>query len=305
MSIRSVLFAAGLGTRLLPYTAVLPKACLPILDVPLGAFGLSALSAVSSPVLVNVSHLADVVETELGRWGDPLFFKEAPEPYGTAGTLVALRPRLSETFVTWNSDLLADVDLPELLATHHSSSALATLAVTAVTEAADLHVSDGRVTRFINRRAEPQASEHRFIGVAVYERSALDMIPPGLPRGLGETVFPRLVAERQLAVHVNKGYATDVGTPGRYLGASLDALYGRAPAAPGGAWPGRVVEVPEGRAYVGPGANMAEGSLGDGAIVLAHASVARGAKVERSIVWPGTLVPSGTHLLNQIHPPNY
>jgi hypothetical protein len=43
MSLGSVLFAAGHGTRLRPLTERLPKAAVPLLDIPLGAFGLAAL----------------------------------------------------------------------------------------------------------------------------------------------------------------------------------------------------------------------------------------------------------------------
>ena len=79
-----------------------------------------------------------------------------------------------------------------------------------------------------------------------------------------------------------------MGTPTRYLEASLDLLAGRGPAPPGGRWPGDAVA----GVYVGPRARV-EGTLGPGAIVLAGASVATSAHVERAIVWPSEDVPPG------------
>jgi NDP-sugar pyrophosphorylase family protein len=50
--------------------------------------------------------------------------------------------------------------------------------------------------------------------------------------------------------------------------------------------------------YRGPHTEAGPGTLGEGAIVLAGAVVEDGAHVERSIVWPGEIVPSGTYLSN-------
>lgn len=96
-------------------------------------------------------------------------------------------------------------------------------------------------------------------------------------------------------MHVHERYSLDVGTIDRYLTASLDVLYERA-ARPPRSLPGKVVEVPGGRAYIGPNAQVDNDSLGSGAIVLANATVEPGARVEDSIVWRDEHVPSGTEI---------
>jgi hypothetical protein len=61
-------------------------------------------------------------------------------------------------------------------------------------------------------------------------------------------------------------------------------------------WPGRVIEVPGGQAYIGPGAETQEDSVGPGAILLRCSSVSPGALVRGAVVWPGETVPTRSHL---------
>ena len=292
MEIGSVLFGAGRGKRLRPLTDRIPKPALPLLDVPVGAWGLAGLVRVAPPVVVNASHLADrLLEAleglDLRGWQAVV---EAPEAYGTGGTLAALRDQVSERVVTWNGDLLTDLDPGDLVATHTASGAAATLAVMEVASGADLRLAAGSVAGFVDRRREPEIAGARFMGAAVFERSALSRLPSTRPAGLGETLLRDLADSGDLAVHVFSGYWTDIGTPEAYLAASLDLLYGRAPSAPV-ALPGQIVDVQGGRVYVGPGASVEVDSLGPGAIVLSSAHIDAGTRIENAIVMPdGTIV---------------
>lgn len=303
MKISSVLFAAGRGQRLLPLTDWNPKPALPLLDVPLAAWGLAALARHAAPVVVNVSHRADQVLAALGRTGIHGWkpFVEAPEAYGTAGTLRALRDRSGSRVVTWNGDVLADLELPDLLSSHQDSRASATLVVRKVSTAADLSLDGDAVAGFIDRRVDPDASGARFLGIAVFERNALKRLPDERPAGLGETLLRDLAESGDLNVHVAEGYARDVGTPSQYLEASLDVLSGAAPRPPV-VLPGRVVESRGGTAYLGPETRAPLESLGPGAILLRGSGVQAGARVTNTVVMPDCVVPAGRDLSNTIWP---
>ena len=229
-SVRSVLLCAGRGTRLQPLTDSVPKAALPVAGVPLAAWGLASLGSVGGTV-VNVSHLGELVVDALRPYGSFDVLVEEPEPFGTAGTLVELRDKVGERVVTHNGDLISDVVIGSLMRTHVESGCLGTVAVVRVTEAADLREDGVKVTTFIDRRRR-NADGARFIGVAVWEREALELLPTRRPVGLGETLFPSLVERGSLAVHVHEGYALDVGTPERYRRAEQDVLAGIAPPPP-------------------------------------------------------------------------
>ena len=281
--IASILFAAGRGERLLPLTDLIAKPALPLLDVPLGVWGLEALSS-SRPTVVNVSHLPDTVTKVLGESPAIEYLLEEPEPYGTGGTLAALRERVDERIVCWNADMLTDLSVADLLSTHKKVGATATIAVTSTSSLADFVVQGTRASELIDRRVSDRPGS-RYIGAAVFERAALELLTAGRPLGLTSGLLRPLLERGELAVHDHDGYSLDVGTIDRYLTASLDVLYERGPRPPI-PLPGQVVEVDGGRAYVGPNAEVDRTSLGPGAIVLGDAAAAHRAHVENAIVWP-------------------
>jgi NDP-sugar pyrophosphorylase family protein len=295
------LLAAGRGERLRPLTDVLAKPALPVLDLPLGAWGLSALERSFPPVVVNVSHLAETVVSALGLdrpGGTVRAMLEAPEPLGTGGTLRALRDEVADRLVVWNADSLCDVDLGEVLRAHEVSGAAATIAVTSVSKEADFEVAGTRVTKLIDRR-EVSAPGARFIGVAVYERSALSLLSDAVPLGATEGLLMPLLERGELHAYEHQGYSLDVGTPARWSEANQHVLNGKAPPPPVEP-PGDIVEVPGGRAYAGPGVGAEVESLGPGAILLAGSAADAGAYITNSVVWPAERVPAGTELMDAI-----
>ena len=298
----SILLSAGRGKRLRPLTERVAKPALPLLDVPLGAFGLAALLRAAAPVLINVSHLPDTITAALGAVLPPSLgweaFVEPEEAFGTGGTLAALAGRVADTVVVHNGDLVGTIAMGELLRDQLRFGTGATLVARPVERGADLEVEAGRVVSFVDRRTTDRAG-WMYLGVAAMSREAIAAIPDRKPLGLGESVFAPMAARGELRVHPHQGCAVDVGTPERFLTASLDLLNGREPEPPI-PFPGRIIDVDGGRAYVGPDARAEESSLGPGSIVLAGATVAPGAALRRCIVWPGEGVPPNADLADLI-----
>lgn len=295
MTVTGILLAAGRGERLRPLTDLLPKPALPLLDVPLGAWGLCNLAEATDEVVVNVSHLADHVVGALASFGAFDVLDEGPVPWGSAATLAAVAGRSGETVVVVNSDVVSGVSATALLAAHRRSGRMATVAVKKVASGADFTTEGSRATAFIDRRARPAGSGVAYLGLAAFESSALELLPRRRPAGLAEFLLRPLVEKGELQVHPVDGYALDVGTTGRFLTASADLLEGRAPPPPAPV-PGELVELAGGRAYLGPEATADEESLGPGAVVLAGAVLHQGSYVSDAVVWPDSEVPSDARI---------
>jgi mannose-1-phosphate guanylyltransferase len=85
----AMILAAGQGTRLLPFTAVNPKPCIPFLSVPLGAYSLSLIDHLKiDRLVVNTHHLPLQIEqlfkSQHPNWKE-LFFTYEPELLGSGG----------------------------------------------------------------------------------------------------------------------------------------------------------------------------------------------------------------------------
>lgn len=283
-SITAVVFAAGRGTRLLPITETLPKPLVPILDVPLIDLALSAVRAVTDDIIVNVSHLSEMLSRHLASTGVRIS-DEGDEPYGTGGTLFGLRKQLADMVVTYNCDLVSDLDVRALLDAHRRAGTAATLACARVKERADFIDHENRVA-LVDRRVR-SVPGYRFIGAACFERPAVETIPDRHPLGLTEGLIGPLLERGEVTLFEHPGYAADAGAPASLVEISTDALIGRFHLD----HPGRVVARAPVPAYLGPGAQAPEEALGPGAIVSAGASVADGAHIVNAVVLPGERVP--------------
>ena len=89
---RAVIFAGGLGTRLRPYTTVIPKPLVPVGDRPVLEHIMRSLYAGGvRTVDLCVSHLGELIRLYLATWCSrrrssvALHWEE--EPLGTAGAL--------------------------------------------------------------------------------------------------------------------------------------------------------------------------------------------------------------------------
>src|SRR5262245_60509321 len=134
---KAVILAAGAGTRLRPLTDSCPKPMLPIAGRPLLARTLDWLRANGvAEVALNLHHLPDVVRAGLGdgdAWGMTLRYSYEPELLGTAGAVRTIADRypgwFDQTFLLLYGDMLIDIALEDLLASHCADGAALTLAL--------------------------------------------------------------------------------------------------------------------------------------------------------------------------------
>lgn len=198
----------------------------------------------------------------------------------------------------WNADAFVDHDPQDLLSTHERAGAAMTLAVVRVDRGADLTLHGGRVL-FVDRRHRPGVGGFLYIGVAVVSADAAESLNESSPRGLAEALLRPMAQRNEIALHVHDGYALDVGTPGRYVQANLDALYERGPAPPV-PFPGALVQSDQARSYRGVGADVEAGSIRSAAVVMRRARVLSGARLDHAVVWPSEIVPAGVAVTNAL-----
>ena len=127
----AVIMAGGRGSRLKPYTTVLPKPLMPIGDRPILDVLLHQLvSAGVDGVTISVGHLSGLIESWIAHSGGypiPVDFVYQDEPLGTAGALANVR-RPRETFLALNGDILTTLD-SLLVMRNRDRGAVATMAI--------------------------------------------------------------------------------------------------------------------------------------------------------------------------------
>ena len=125
MSKRVVILAGGKGTRLQPYTVVLPKPLMPIGDYPILEVIIRQLVRQGfTDVTLAVNHQANILKAFFGdgnKWGVHLDYSLERKPISTIAPL-SLIPDLPENFLLMNGDVLTDFDLSGFLERHVASS---------------------------------------------------------------------------------------------------------------------------------------------------------------------------------------
>ena len=108
---KAVILAGGKGTRLAPYTKILPKPLMPIGEMPILEVMLRQMQRAGvSEVILAVGHLAHLLQAfcqDGEKFGLHIYYSYEDNPLGTAGPL-SLVKGLDETFLVANGDVLAD-----------------------------------------------------------------------------------------------------------------------------------------------------------------------------------------------------
>ena len=302
---KAVVLVGGEGTRLRPLTLSTPKQMLPIVGVPMieRVLGHLASHGIDEAVL-SLGYLpaAFLEAYPDGRvTGMGLTYAVEPEPLDTAGAVrfAAMFAGIEETFVVVNGDVLTDLDLTALVAFHRRRGAEGTIALHPVADPSAFGVvptdDDGRVVAFVEKPPRDEAPTNEInAGTYVLEPSVLARIPEGGRVSIERETFPAMVRDGGLFARSDDSYWLDTGTPAAFLEANFDYVNQKR---------GPIVNpevVDRGDGVFLQGESDLEGAVTGPSVILAGCVVESGARVERSILGPGTVVSSGASVVDSV-----
>ena len=221
--LKAVVLAGGMGTRLAPYTSVLPKPLMPIgdrsiLELVLGQFAACGITDVTLCV-GHLSHLIEAVLDNRPEDGVEIKFVREDEPLGTAAPL-RLVDGLDRTFVAMNGDVLTTLPYDGFLRHHRRNRNIVTIATRERTTQIDYGVlylcGNGRRNQVASYDEKPQMTATVSVGIYAIEPAALAYIPRR-----GRFDFPDLVkallrAGEKVGVYRHDGLWFDIGRPDDY-----------------------------------------------------------------------------------------
>jgi len=216
---RAILLAGGKGTRLRPYTHVLPKPLMPlgeaepmpIIEVvlrQLGRFGFR-------DVTIITGYLTELIETFCGdgtRFGVRIDYRRESTPLGTAGGLALVEPP-RESVLVINGDILTTLDYRNMFLFHTNRGASATIASYPREVKIDFGVLEFGDDPHIlaGYREKP---EYRFLvsmGVYILAPIAWSFLEPGQSIGMPELLESMRAAGRDIHCYRQECYWLDIG----------------------------------------------------------------------------------------------
>jgi mannose-1-phosphate guanylyltransferase len=290
---------------------------LPLVNRPLVDHIIDRLPQEVDEVIMAANYLIEHLrrhfrEREERGEGPAVRVVDEPEPLGTGGALKNVERFIDGTFLAFNGDVIASLDIASHVQYHRGKGGIGCLAVWRVDDPSNYGIvrfgGDERITGFIEK-LEPgpgKAPSPEWInaGAYVYEPAIFDFIPAGRKVSMEREVFPE-VLDRGLFAHSFTGFWVDAGRPADFLraqGLLMDSMVADrdAEGAPGaGIVTGSPPRTAEGVGLKPPLALGADCDIGEGAMVGPHVSVGDGgvigpsAMLSNSILLPGVRIGDG------------
>jgi NDP-sugar pyrophosphorylase family protein len=212
---KAVILAGGKGTRLAPYTTILPKPLMPVGEMPILEIVLRQLAGYGfEEITLAVGYLAELLMAYCGdgsKFGLKIKYSREEKPLGTAGPL-SLVPDLDGTFLVMNGDLLTTLDYQKMYQFHRQRGAIATLASYERGVEIDLGVIETDEDNWVKDYIEKPTYKYSVsTGIYIFEPDVLEFISPNQHLDLPELILRLKRRGNPVNVFHFDGYWLDIG----------------------------------------------------------------------------------------------
>lgn len=224
---KAVVLAGGKGTRLMPYTRVIPKPLMPIGDMTILEVLLHQMKRAGvDEVIITVGHMAGLLKAffqDGEQFGLRITYSHEDIPLGTAGPLSLIVPPPNETFLVLNGDVLTTLDFMDLIEIHQHSNAIATIASHERIEKIDYGVLNVDKNAVIQDYIEKPVNKYLVsMGIYVFEPKVLSYIPVNQYYDFPDLVCELIRRGEKTVSFPFQGYWQDLGRPDDYEQAIAD-----------------------------------------------------------------------------------
>ncbi|MEC8147393.1 MAG: sugar phosphate nucleotidyltransferase [Pseudomonadota bacterium] len=217
---RAIILAGGRGTRMRPYTVVLPKPLMPLGEYPILEVILRQLvKAGFEHITMAVNHQAEIIKAFFQngeRWGVRIDYSLEKQPLGTMAPLQLIKD-LPENFLVMNGDILTNLDFSSFYEDHISVDSI--FSISSVTRHHQINYGVletdelGVLTSF---KEKPEVTYKVSMGVYMMNRDVMNFIPKDRPYGFDNLMIDLLSYKKNPVVRHFDGYWLDIGRPDDY-----------------------------------------------------------------------------------------
>jgi aminoglycoside/choline kinase family phosphotransferase/choline kinase len=227
---KSMILAAGMGTRLLPYTKKIPKPLFPVAGQPLLDITIRKLKyAGSTAIIINTHHLHQKIDSFIKKkkYGIPVFTRHEPVILGTGGGIKNVIDFIDDQpFMVVNSDIVTDIDLRKVYDYHLNHKYPVTLVL--YDNRAFNSVSfkkNGFITNFEKGSSIPSSAMLTFTGIQVINPEVFDFIPANVFSSIIDAYKKMISKGKKIKAFISKkDLWLDIGTPANYKKAVFDTM---------------------------------------------------------------------------------
>lgn len=218
---RAIILAGGKGTRLKPYTSVLPKPLMPIGDYPILEVIIKQLAYYGfNHITIAVNHQADLIKTFFQdglKWGINIDYSLEHKSLSTMGPLRLIKD-LPENFLVMNGDVLTDLDFSQFYEYHITNNSIFTISSfrrEIKSEFGVLEIDKNELLK--NFKEKPIVEYDVSMGIYMSSKKVLDYIPKDTFYGFDDLMIDLIKNQVNPKVKKFNGYWLDIGRPDDYI----------------------------------------------------------------------------------------
>ncbi len=218
---RAIILAGGKGTRLRPFTTLIPKPLVPlggeysILEIIIMQLAKQGFNHIT----LAVNHLSQLVMAYFGdgeRFGLKIDYSLEEAELSTIGPLTLIED-LPENFLVMNGDILCDLDYKAFFDAHvnaHSNISVSAFRREVKIDFGVLHYDDeGRLTEF---QEKPEYQFDVSMGIYCINRTVIEALPRGKKYGFDNLMLDGIANQQRIDIRPFNGFWLDIGRPDDY-----------------------------------------------------------------------------------------
>jgi len=218
---RAVILAGGKGSRLRPYTVVLPKPLMPIGEYPILEVIIRQLIAHGfGHITLAVNHQAELMKAFFGdgsKWGVRIDYSYEDRPLGTMGPLRLIQD-LPDHFLVMNGDILTDLDFSGFYQQHVANNYLFTISSHRRQQVIDYGVLETNGQQhLVGFQEKPTTDYEVSMGIYMVSQQVLSYIPENQACGFDDVMLALIEFGKKVNVEMFDGYWLDIGRPDDYM----------------------------------------------------------------------------------------
>jgi NDP-sugar pyrophosphorylase family protein len=212
---KAVILAGGLGTRLKPFTQVIPKPLLPVGESSVLEIQIMSLAKAGvTEIFIATNYMSDYVQAFLGdgsKYGVRIQFSKETEPLGTCGPVLLLKDHLGEPFILMNGDILTTLDFRKAYDFAVSLDSDFVVVTTEITTPFDFGNVKTRDNYIIDVHEKPNLKMEILAGVYIMKPQIFSHIPEQRYYGVDTLIKDMLAANEKIGRYLMKDYWLDIG----------------------------------------------------------------------------------------------
>ena len=212
---KAVILAGGLGTRLKPFTEVIPKPLLPIGEKAVLEIQIEHLKQHGfDEIFLATNYKSNYIENFFGdgsRYGVKLIISREETPLGTVGPLTLLKSELTEPFVVMNGDILSNINFTDFYDSAIKSDSLLSISIKKIIMPyafGNIYFKDDLV---IGIEEKPDIITYALAGIYVMKPNIFDLVPYNEFYGMDTLIKQMLSEQMPISKYELKEYWLDIG----------------------------------------------------------------------------------------------